>query len=439
MVLATVSRYIKQKVSKSLSWRIWLVYLTAMSVIFGISGTAMYSFFRAGLIRDQNERLQTLAQAAVPSLQAIQTKGTKTLDKDLPWRSLFEKDQSLEWFDADGKLLDREGNNFPKFPLATNGYVSRLNEGSPLIQQKGDVRAVSIAVYSDSLDKKTLQLVGYIRVSESTNLLASRLNQLQIGLEIGGVTVLLLSGISGVFLTSMVIKPIKASFLNLKQFTADASHELRNPLTVIMTTIQLMESHSGQLSTDDVQKLTTISTASEQIRRIVEDLRFLSHTDEIVDPSQIDYPKVPLDEILQDIVEIFEPDAESKKLNLESYLSSGISIKGDTHQLKRLFTNLLDNAIKYSRTGGIVKLFLEKQKNFAVVRVEDTGIGIPQEYMHLIFQRFWRAETARVQAKEGLGLGLAITQAIVERHLGKITVNSKVGVGSCFHVYLPLA
>ncbi len=200
-----------------------------------------------------------------------------------------------------------------------------------------------------------------------------------------------------------------------------------------------MQSHSEQLSADDVQKLTTISKASEQIRRLVEDLRFLSHTDAIVDTSQLDYPKVPLDEILLDLADTFETDAESKELNFEYHLPTGISIKGDIYQLKRLFTNLLDNAIKYSQTGGIIKLFLEKQKNFAVVRVEDTGIGIPQEYIPLIFQRFWRAETARVQAKEGLGLGLAITQAIVQRHLGKIIVNSKVGAGSSFHVYLPLA
>jgi two-component system, OmpR family, manganese sensing sensor histidine kinase len=439
MAWPTVSRYIQKKISKSLSWRIWLVYLTAMSVIFSISGIAMYTFFRVGLVRDQNERLQTLAQAAVPSLYTIQTKGIKILDKDLPWRSLFDKDQSLEWFNANGQLLAKEGNNFPDFPLSRNTYVTRLNEGSPLIEEKGDIRAVSIAVYSDTLDKQTLQLVGYIRVSESNDLLASRLNQLQSGLEIGGVTVLILSGISGVFLTSMVVKPIKESFQNLKQFTADASHELRNPLTVIMTTVQLMESHSEQLSRDDVQKLTTIGRASEQIRQLVEDLRFLSHTDAIVDHSQIDYPKVPLDEILQDLVDTFEINAEIKELNFESHLSEGISIKGDIYQLKRLFTNLLDNAIKYSRNGGIIKLFLEKQKNFAVVRVEDTGIGIPPEYIPLIFQRFWRAETARVQAKEGLGLGLAITQAIVQRHLGKIIVNSKVGVGSSFHVYLPLA
>jgi signal transduction histidine kinase len=410
-----------------------------MSVIFGISATFVYYYFRSDLLKDQNERLQTLAQAAVPSLQTIKIKGTKELDKDLPWRNLFVNHQSLEWFDADGKLLATEGTNFPNFPLTKSASISRLNEGSPVVEQHGNIRSVSIAVYTDGLDDKTLRLEGYIRVNESTEEFDERMNQLQLGLEVGGITVLILSSISGMFLTSLVIKPVKQSFQNLKQFTADASHELRNPLTVIMTTVELMESHSEELSADDIRKLKTISGATTQIRHIVEDLRFLSHTDAIVDPVVLEYPKVPLDEILQDLADTFETDAQNKQLSFEAYLSKGIHIKGDTHQLKRLFTNLLENAIKYSRTGGIVKLFLEKQKLFAVVRVEDTGIGIPTEYIPLVFQRFWRAETARSQAKEGLGLGLAIAQAIVQRHLGKITVSSKVGVGSCFQVHLPLA
>lgn len=439
MNLTTVSRYIQRKISKSIGWRLWLAYLSAMSVIFGVSALAVYSFLSAGLRQDQNERLQTLAQAAVPSLETIKTRGIKILDKDLPWRSLFEQNQSLEWFDADGQIIAREGRFFPNYPLAKTASVTRLNEGSPLVEEKGDIRSVSIAVYSDSWDKKTLHLVGYIRASESTQELASRLNQLQLGLEIGGVSVLILSSVSGVFLISLATQPVKESYQHLKHFTADASHELRNPLTVILTSVELMQNHTELFSQDDVRKLATISSATQQIRRIVEDLRFLSQTDTMADSGFIEYSAIPLDEVLQDLADSFETQAESKKLSFESNIATGIAVKGDTHQLKRLFANLLENAIKYTNSGGRVKLFLEKHKQFAVVRVEDTGIGIPEEYLSLIFQRFWRADKARVQEREGLGLGLAIAEAIVQRHLGKIKVNSTEGMGSTFQVYLPLA
>ncbi len=433
------SRYVKKKVPNSLSWRLWLAYLTAMSIIFGIAAATVYSFFKIGLIQDQNARLQTLAQAAGPSLGTIKTKGVKGLDRDLPWRNLFARDQSLEWFDPDGKLLAREGKKFPNIALAKSNLITRLNEGSPQIKQKEDIRFVSIAVYNDSLDQKTLRLEGYIRTSESTKELATRLNQLQLGLAIGGITVLILSSVSAAFLTSLAIQPTLKSFHHLKQFTSDASHELRNPLTAILTAIQLMQSHSEELSGDDVKKLATITNATEQIRHLVEDLRFLSQTDITVDSSIIEYSKLPLDEVLQDLVDTFELQAQNQKLSFESHLSTNISVKGDIHQLKRLFSNLLENAIKYTNSGGIVKLVLEKQKQFAVVHIEDTGMGIPEEYQPLIFQRFWRADKAHVQQKEGLGLGLAICQAIVQQHLGKIKVYSKVGAGSCFQVYLPLA
>jgi signal transduction histidine kinase len=439
MTWANVSRYLKTKVSSSLGWRLWLAYLTAMSIIFGIAAGVAYSFFKVGLNQNQNARLQTLAQAAVPSLETIKTKGVKTLDKDLPWRNLFEQEQSLEWFDPDGKLLAREGKSFPNIPLTKSASIARLNEGSPQIEQKGDIRSISIAVYTDSSDRRTFQLTGYIRASEPSKELVSRLNQLQLGIEIGGVAVLILSGVSAVYLTSLAIKPTKKSFQHLKQFTADASHELRNPLTAILTATQLMQNHSQHLSEDDSRKLSTISSATEQIQHLVEDLRFLSQTDVVVDSSIIEYSKVPLDEILQDLVDTFEFQAQNQSLSFESHLSTNISVKGDIHELKRLFSNLLDNAIKYTNTGGVVKLILQKQNHFAVVFVEDTGMGIPEEYQPLIFQRFWRADNVSIQQKTGLGLGLAICQAIVQRHLGKIKVYSKLGVGSCFQVYLPLA
>ena len=438
MAWAKVFKSMQSKVSNSLSWRLWIAYLAAMSAILGISAVAVYSVFHTSLQKDRNEHLQTLAQAAVPSLDTIRTKGAESLQKDLPWRSLFEKDQSLEWFDADGQLLAREGINFPDSPLVKNSVPVRIHEGSPLIQKHEKLISVSIAVYADSEDKKTLNLEGYIRASESNQALASRLDQLQLGLKIGGVTALILSSVASGLLTIVVIRPIKKSYQHLRQFTADSSHEISNPLTAIITTVQLMQSHSDELPTDFVRKIGTISSASDQIKRLVEDLRFLSQTDSHSRPSDLEYPTIPLDEILEDIADNFETQAYNKELGFEFHLSPDVSIKGDSHQLKRLFSNLLENSIKYTKSGGIVKIFLEKNKRFAVVRVEDSGVGIPKEYIPYIFQRFWRAENARDYDQNGLGLGLSIVQAIVQGHKGKIEVDSKVGVGSRFNVYLPL-
>ena len=99
---------------------------------------------------------------------------------------------------------------------------------------------------------------------------------------------------------------------------------------------------------------------------------------------------------------------------------------------------MLDNAIKYTETAGKVVLSLNKKRMCAVVLVEDTGVGIATEHLRFIFRRFWRADKARFRRTESFGLGLAIASAIAKQHKGKITVSSKLGVGSCFEVYLPL-
>jgi signal transduction histidine kinase len=134
----------------------------------------------------------------------------------------------------------------------------------------------------------------------------------------------------------------------------------------------------------------------------------------------------------------FEPQAETKGISFQAQLPSGLWIKGNADQLSRLFSNLLENALKYTEAGGNITLSVNQGKGSTVVSVKDTGIGIPHEYLPFVFQRFWRSDQSRAQQQEGSGLGLAICEAIAQQHGGEIEVNSKVGVGTCFRVTLPL-
>ncbi|PSB55276.1 sensor histidine kinase, partial [Chroococcidiopsis cubana CCALA 043] len=225
----------------------------------------------------------------------------------------------------------------------------------------------------------------------------------------------------------------------LKHFTGDVAHELRNPLTAISTTVDLLRNSPEELSLTQVRKLAIIDRANEQIIHLVEDLLFLSRANIASDRLDRDFNFAPirLEELLQDLVERFEPQAQSKQIQFTPHLRTGIVVKGDSHKLSRLFSNLLDNALKYTTDGGRVALFLEQEQRFAVIRIEDTGIGIPPDSLPLIFQRFWRADAAKSE-KDGLGLGLAIAQAIVQQHKGEIKVSSRLGAGSSFRVLLPL-
>ena len=419
-------------------WRLLLAYLTAMAAIFGISSVALYAFFARSLNQQLNEQLLTLAQAADPSLDTIQTEGRQSLSRDLPWRNLFSRrEQSLEWYSADGKRLAREGTVFPQFPRLKNLSPSDLSQGDPIFQKAARARSVTIAVYAEELEEKTLRLKGYIRASQSTEQLQVTLNQLRLGLGLGGLTALILISLSSAYLTGQALKPMRQSFQRLQQFTADVSHELRNPLSRIAMATELMLSHREQIQPSDVKKLEMIDSAAAQMKRLVEDLRLLSRTD-AASPTAQSGSIVSLDELLRTLAEQFEPIAQLKGITFSKKLPSGLSVKGDATQLSRLFSNLLENALKYTEAGGSVTLSLEKSKRSAIICVKDTGIGIAPEYLPFVFQRFWRSEPARSQQQEGLGLGLALAQALARQHGGEITVSSKVGVGSCFRVRLPL-
>ena len=410
-----------------------LAYVMVMATILGFSGTALYIFFVRSLNQHLDHRLVTLGQAAVPSLDTVKFKGRQNLDRDLPWRALFSnRDQSLEWFDVDGELLAREGFIFPRSPLVKKP----LNQGSPVFQREDRIRSVTIPVYSDGATKDTLHLKGYIRASESVQRKYATLNQLQLGLWLGGTMALFCISLSSVYLTHQALKPTLKSFQQLKQFAADASHELGGPLTKISLTTEILLNHPEQLNKPSaIKKITIIRSAGEQMKCLLEDLLFLARTDAASPLIKPQKSTIFLDELLQQLVEHFTALAKNKEIDFQTDLHNGLKVKGDASQLNRLFSNLLSNAFKYTEKEGRIILSLRQSEHNAIVSVEDTGIGISPKYLPYIFQRFWRAEAARKQ--EGLGLGLAIAQTIAKQHGGKITVTSKVNVGTCFKVHLP--
>ncbi|PSB09311.1 two-component sensor histidine kinase [Pleurocapsa sp. CCALA 161] len=416
--------------------RLLLAYLLVMSTVLGISGTALYIFFAQSLNHQVNNRLQTLVGAATPSLNTIKFKGRPSLDRDLSWRDLFShRQQSLEWFDANGQLIAREGSNFPQMPLSAKAF-STLQNGESIFQQERQIRSVIIAVYTTQNQKNTIQLKGYIRASESTQEIETTLQQLQLGLWLGGATAIFLIGISSVYLTRQALKPTLKSFQHLKQFAADASHELGGPLTKISFASEILLSNPEQLSKPSAQKkVEIIKSGAEQMKYLLEDLLFLSRTDAVSPLIKPEKAIVFVDELLQQLAEHFREVARNQDIDFETNIQPDLVVKGDISQLNRLFSNILTNAFKYTHAGGRVILSLSLSQKDVVVSVEDTGIGIDSQYLPYIFQRFWRAKQVRKQ--KGLGLGLAISQTIVQQHQGKITVSSTVNVGTCFKIFLP--
>ena len=418
--------------------RLLLYYLIVMAAILGIFGSGVYVLFSRNLDRQLEKRLITLSQFAAQSLPAVKENGQQHLDSPksiAAWRDIFNRDrQSLEWFDEEGNLIGRKGliqlGDVPpevgtrNIRQANHNTIARTHTLSAILSQPNQPGTT----------------IGFVRASQSLEEREAAQEELLHILLIGGMLTLILIGLGGFWLTHKAIQPIEASFLQLKQFTADASHELRSPLTAIKASVDLMRNHPERVHPKDVKKLEAIAGATLQMNEMLGDLLFLARADADSDIPVNERKMTPvlLNQILQNCFVLLEPLANEKQIVFQHKFRDELKVLGDVPQLSRLFSNLLENALQYTPEEGRVSLDLYRQSRYAVISVRDTGIGIAPDQIDKVFDRFWRANKARSRREGGTGLGLAISQAIVKRHGGKISLTSELNIGTCFLVRIPL-
>ena len=437
MSLITISTQFIRQTFPYIHKRLLFAYVIIMAIIIGTAETYLYFFLLHVLNQQLDHELLTLVEAASPSLDTIETRSIESFERNLPWRNFFSQEQqSLEWYNANGELLAKEGTLSSGLPLSKDRVKEQKDD--PLFQQQANIRTVTISVYTSDVDETDLTLKGYIRASESTARIESTLNKLRMGLGLGGSTALILVGISSVYLTQQAVKPIRQVFLHLGQFTSDISHQLRTPLTRISMATEILLNHQEAIQPSDARKLTIINSATEQMKRLIEDLLFLLRSDTSISSAKVGFAKISLNQLLQVVVEEFEPAFQAQGIDFQSRLLNHTLVKGDSAKLNRLFTNLLDNSITYTKPGDAVHLYVEKYKRKIAVCIQDTGMGIASKDIPFIFQGFWRSELAKQQRRDSFGLGLTIAQAIAKQHGGKIVVTSSVDSGSLFKVYLPI-
>jgi len=231
---------------------------------------------------------------------------------------------------------------------------------------------------------------------------------------------------------------LERAFHRQRQFTDDASHELRSPLAVIEAeaTLALRRDRGAA---DYRESLSVIAEESASMNRLIDQLLTLARGDageEAINCQQID-----LANLITETVNVMHPLAEEKGLKLAAIPSiregPGIRVPGDETQLRRVLTNLVENAIRHTGIGGAITVSAERTESMIELRVRDTGCGISEDHLPHIFERFYRADTTRSRHSGGSGLGLAICMQIVQAHGGRITVESELGVGSSFVVLLP--
>jgi heavy metal sensor kinase len=231
-----------------------------------------------------------------------------------------------------------------------------------------------------------------------------------------------------------MIARLESSFRRISEFTADASHELKTPLCALKGEAEVLLSKKRPLE-EYQEGLAHFIERIDHLNRMINDLVLLSK----FDSSQVDLniASLRLDLLVQDIGNLFKILAEQKGIDLQVGQVREVTVTGDKVRLQQLFTNLIDNAIKYTSEGSI-RITVEKDEENAVVQVVDTGIGIPEGEQEKVFKRFYRVDKSRSKENGGVGLGLSIAEWVAKAHQGRIEVNSELNRGSTFTVYLPL-
>ncbi len=242
-----------------------------------------------------------------------------------------------------------------------------------------------------------------------------------------------------VYLSFSALRPVEQAWKQQNQFIADASHELKTPLTVILANLQILSSHKDSTIKEQDKWLVNTEEEANRMKQLVEELLFLARSDSgNIPESQSAVAVLDFSELILKCSLLFESVAFENKVDLVTDITSGIQISGNEIQLKQMTGVLLDNACKYAEIGGTVTVSLKKTASHAVLSVANTGTLITPEEQKHIFERFYRADKSRARKEGGYGLGLSIARTVVEKHKGKIAVISSKEKGTVFTVTLPL-
>jgi two-component system, OmpR family, sensor histidine kinase CiaH len=238
------------------------------------------------------------------------------------------------------------------------------------------------------------------------------------------------------FFANKSIKPIKEAFNRQKQFIGDASHELKTPLAVISTNVDVLLSNREDTIDSQSKWLHYIKSEVERMSKLTNDLLYLTQMD-YSDVKMI-FSDFNLSETVEDVILTMEAVIFENNITLEYNIEPALTTHGSSEQLKQVVMILLDNALKYTNLNGKVELSLKKVHNNILLSITNTGKGIPEQHIGKIFDRFYRIDKSRSRNSGGYGLGLSIAKAIVEQHGGRVYARSVPDNYTTFTVELPL-
>jgi heavy metal sensor kinase len=479
---------------RSLRFKLTLWYVLILGVLLIAFSSFLYFTLSKSLYRDVDNKLRSLAELiATESSSPLSKFGFGNIDQTL------EASMNLRPIGKFIQVLDESGRIGPKsdnlknvqLPISLNA-LKNASTGLTTFETSRSVGNTPLRIVTLPVAEKD-HTMRIVQVASSLEDVEDALNTLLLILTITVPSVLIMASVGGQFLAHKALKPVDQitqtarmitsqnlnqrippprvkdeisrlvetfndmitrldqSFCQIKQFSSDASHELKTPLTILRGEMEV--TLRKERSAPEYQQILRSNLEEiDRMTQIVEALLLLSRADN--GEIQLAPKEINLSGIVQEIVPQVHFLAESKNLHIHTLLPEDqVYILGDRLRIRELFLNLLENAVKYTEEGGKITIQLTKnhappndngnglepgKMGLAEITVTDTGIGIAKQDQERIFDRFFRVDKARSREQGGSGLGLSICKWIVEAHHGKISVESEVGKGSSFIVLLPL-
>ncbi len=414
------------KMFTKLRLRLTLQYTLLATCVYLLLGAIASAFFYSGL----TETIDSVLGEVANSLDdAVQYNGSTVSFVHKPLEHVHLSDKhaipTIQLWNASRVLVEEYG------PHGTNIFMAGESEGQAEPQVR--LRSVNKPVHRGE------QIVGFLQIQLPVSGRDDAIREFMEALT--ATAPFLIGGLAatGYFFASRAVKPVEESFALLKQFSADAGHELKTPVAIIRSACDNLADDLKDYPAA-AERLEVIHRTTERMERLVLDLLLLTKTEQAKDEGRKEstVPVVELDMVFREILGEFGDLFEEKEIELYADRIDSAHVQADKDSLYKIFSNLLRNAARYTDKGGKVTASLEVSVDYATIIVSDTGIGIPPESLAKIFDRFYRVDQSRARTGGGSGLGLAIVKALVEKLDGSIDVTSEAGKGSTFIVKLPL-
>jgi len=405
--------------------RLTLGYVGIFALIFVLLGAFVVVGFSREITEQQDLLLTQEARNQASNLMyGEQREVLATGSPDYSWIALDLEGRTTD-SDPVAASLGLPSADLAQQALEEDGVVTATIQGSDDV----GVRAVSMPMYDEAGE-----VVGVIQYAHSLREIWDSVNRLLLVLLPLGLGALGLAAFGGLYMAGRAVRPVRDSFDKQRAFVADASHELKTPLTLIRADTEVVL-YRGRINPDDRKLIEHVLAETDRMNAVLSDLLLVAR----LDAGKLDVSTEPFDlsVVLSESVERFGLRVSSKGVNLEVQTIGQLPVRGDPKRTGQILAVLLDNAVRFTPSGGRITVDGQLHDGWAEVSVRDTGPGIAPEHLPRIFDRFYRAEEARTRKSGGTGLGLAIARDLARAQKGDLQAENVKGGGTVFRLVLP--